>query len=83
MDSKSPSKEDLRRIQQIIDEKVKLENETHECPIIANKVNKRTQFKINIPKKFADFIELNKKDYTAKITLEKTEKKIIVEIIKR
>jgi len=46
------------------------------------KDKKISQYKINIPKKFADFVGLNKEDFKVKSILDKKENKIIFEVLK-
>ena len=74
-----------------IEELRKIQKETA-SPTIENKIvplvkntykinNKQTnQYKINIPKKFADFLEFDKKKIRVEATLDKENKKIIFEV---
>ena len=79
--------------EQEIEELKKLERETEIpkeeekiIPLIRNiyTVNGKqiTQYKINIPKKFADFLGMNKGNFEVKSTLDKENNKIIFEVTK-
>ena len=72
---KGPTKEELKELERIR----KLTNdpkpEFKDLPIVKN----GSQFKVAIPKKFTDFIEL-KENQKAYCELNKKEKKIIIEI---
>lgn len=63
-----------KQIEGVIHEHEKLEPEPDFVilPLIENKHKNNVQFKINIPKKLAAVIGLNKKDFRAKFTLDKT-----------
>lgn len=59
--------------------------EEKKLPLIKNTYTlgrkKVVQYKINIPKKFADYINLDKEKFKAIAKLDKKENKIIIEVI--
>jgi len=60
--------------------------ESKDVPIIKNSYGAKDkiidQYKIALPKKFVDFLRLNKDSYGAKATLDKKQNKIIIEVRK-
>ena len=77
-----------RMLDEIKGEKVESKDEITRVPIIENIFNvkkaKATVYRVQIPKKYADQIELNKKDFEALFTLQKNgEMKLIMEIVKK
>jgi len=73
--------EELKKLQKET-ESPKLE--TKDVPLVKNnykvKGKKINQYKINIPKKFSDFLEFDKKEIKVKATLDKENNKIIFEV---
>lgn len=74
-----------------IEELKKIQKETHSpeiepkvIPLVRNtykiKDKKISQYKINIPKKFADFLEFDKKNIKVEAKLDKKNKKITFEV---
>lgn len=83
-------KRERKELKEIRKETNKPKDEEIIVPIITNKGEikdrKITQHRINIPKKFAKQINLNSKDYLAKVSLikgEAKERSIKIEIIKK
>ena len=73
--------EELRRIQKETDSPM---SESKTIPLVKNnykiKGKQISQYKINIPKKFSDFLEFNKKEMKVEATLDKENHKIIFEV---
>lgn len=73
--------EELRKIRKET-ESPKLEMKP--VPLVKNSYNikdkKINQYKINIPKKFSDFLEFDKKEIRVEATLDKENNKIIFEV---
>jgi hypothetical protein len=72
---------ELKKIQREIEAPA---TETKAVPLVKNsyKVGKKqvSQYKINIPKKYADFLEFDKKKIKVEATLDKENHKIIFEV---
>ncbi|MBR9676615.1 hypothetical protein GOV04_00550 [Candidatus Woesearchaeota archaeon] len=92
MPSRKISKEDKLEIDDILKEKIQPEDEIFKVPIIVSKTalngKEHKQFKLNVPKKPADIIGLNKEDFEAIFIIKKEkespfEKKLIVEFVKK
>jgi len=71
------SKEEKRELEKIKKHTNELKDEEKIVPITKN-IN---QFKISIPKKFADFVKLDEEKHNAKFIFNKKENKIYMEII--
>lgn len=84
-ETKAMEKEDKKAIEQEI-LNIKFQTEEKQSKITTNKTKKATQYKTTIPKKFADTIKLNKKDFymtfylTNQGTIKKPKYKITAEI---
>ena len=81
---KELTKEELKDIKTIRGEVKDFDKEVKIIPIVKNKYNVQgkeiKQYKLNIPKNFANFLEFDSKEFIAKSTLDKENKKIIIEI---
>ena len=86
MTQKELTKEKIKELNEIKEQVKRPEIETKNVPLIRNSypANKKiiNQYKIAIPKKFVDFLEINEKDYNAKVILDKETNKLTIEIEK-
>ena len=71
-------------LERIKSEKIEPKDETLTVPLVENKYKQHTQFKVNIPKKFAEALELDKSHFEVLFKLQKNkdsdEKKLTAEI---
>ncbi len=84
MVKKDPTNEEIEILRKLEKETESPNLETKDVPLVKNsykiKDKKINQYKINIPKKFTDYLEFEKKDIKVKATLDKKNNKIIFEV---
>ncbi|HQI57956.1 MAG TPA: hypothetical protein PKZ06_02530 [Candidatus Pacearchaeota archaeon] len=84
MVKKEPTDEEKEELKKLLKETTSPGVETKDILLVKNSYNvkgkKTSQYKINIPKKFVDFLEFDKKEMVVRATLDKENNKIILEV---
>jgi hypothetical protein len=86
MEHKKLTPEEIKILKEMEKEVNSPKEETKELPLVKNSYSKDgkeiNQFKINIPKKYADIIKLDKENFKVVSKLDKKNNKLIFEVIR-